>query len=51
MLQAKNATTTEQLVNETDYVQLSRLAIEHGWRVNNDRSDPVQEVFYEFFKR
>jgi hypothetical protein len=32
MSQNKSAMTSEQLVSETDHVQLSRLVNEHAWR-------------------
>jgi hypothetical protein len=41
MLQAENAITTKQLVSEADCINLSRLVIEHGWRVDNGRADTV----------
>ena len=37
MSPTKSATTEAQLVSETDYVELSRLVVEHGWRTDNGR--------------
>ena len=39
-------------VNETDYVQLSRLVTEHAWRVDIGRADTIHELYVddgEFF--
>jgi hypothetical protein len=36
---------TEQLVSETDYVQLSRLVIEHIWRNDNGHADTLHELY------
>ena len=47
MSQDIHATTVEQLVSETDYVQLSRLVIEHGWRVDNGRADTLHELYVD----
>jgi hypothetical protein len=32
MSQSKSGPTVEELVSETDHVQLSRLVTEHAWR-------------------
>ena len=37
----------EQLVSESDYVQLSRLVIEHAWRADQGRADTVHELYAE----
>jgi hypothetical protein len=47
MSQTGRATTAEQLVTESDYVQLSRLVIEHGWRVDNGRAETVHELYID----
>ena len=47
MLQTESAGKAEQLVCEADYVQLSRLVIEHGWRVDNGRADTVHELYVD----
>jgi hypothetical protein len=47
MSQAVHATTTEQLVSESDHVQLSRLVTEHAWRVDNGRADTVHELYLD----
>ena len=47
MSQTKSATTAEQLVSETDHVQLSRLVTEHAWRVDNGRADTVHELYVD----
>ena len=39
MSQTKSATAAEQLVGESDHVQLSRLVTEHAWRADNGRAD------------
>ena len=36
-----------QPVNESDYVQLSRLVIEHVWRADHGRADTVHELYAE----
>jgi hypothetical protein len=33
-MEGNNVTATEHLVSEVDYVQLSRLVLEHGWRTD-----------------
>jgi len=38
---------SEQLVNETDYVQLSRLVMEHGWRTDNGIADTIHELYVD----
>ena len=47
MSQTKSATTAEQLVSETDHVQLSRLVIEHAWSVDNGRADTIHELYVD----
>ena len=47
MSQTKIATTAEQLVSETDHVQLSRFVTEHAWRVDNGRADTVHELYVD----
>jgi len=42
-----SAMTAEPLVSDADYVQLSRLIIEHAWRVDNDRADTVHELYVD----
>jgi len=44
MSRADSATATEQLVSETDHVQLSRLVTEHAWRADNGRADTIHEL-------
>ena len=38
---------SEQLVADTDHVQLSRLVTEHAWRVDNGRADTVYELYVD----
>jgi SnoaL-like protein len=40
-------TATLQPVSETDYVELSRLVIEHAWRTDNGRADTLHELWAE----
>ena len=47
MIDTESAGKAEQLVCEADYVQLSRLVIEHGWRVDNGRADTVHELYVD----
>ena len=47
MSQTKTGTRAEQLVSETDHVQLSRLVMEHAWRVDNGRADTIQELYVD----
>jgi hypothetical protein len=47
MSQAVDATTAEQLVSETDHVQLSRLVTEHAWRADNGQADRIHELYVE----
>ena len=37
--------TAEQLVSETDHLELSRLVTEHAWRVDHGRADTVHELY------
>jgi hypothetical protein len=39
--------TAEQLVSETDHVELSRLVTEHAWRVDHGRADTVHELYVD----
>ena len=45
MLEASRATATAQLVSDQDYVQLSRLVIEHAWRADHGRADTIHELY------
>jgi SnoaL-like domain len=45
--QVEMAKATDQLVSEADYVQLSRLVIEHGWRADHGRADTLHELYVE----
>jgi SnoaL-like protein len=47
MTQSVHATAAPPLVGEADYVQLSRLVIEHAWRVDNGRADTVHELYVD----
>ena len=47
MSQTKSSPTTEQLVSETDHVQLSRLVTEHAWRADNGRADTIHELYID----
>jgi SnoaL-like protein len=40
-------TAPHQPVSETDYVELSRLVIEHAWRTDNGRADTLYELWAE----
>jgi hypothetical protein len=40
-------TASHQPVSETDYVELSRLVIEHAWRTDNGRADTLHELWAE----
>jgi hypothetical protein len=44
---AGQATTAEQLVSDTDHVELSRLVTEHAWRVDHGRADTVHELYVD----
>lgn len=50
MSQTKSALIPEQfpLVNESDYVQLSRLVLEHAWRADNGRADTIHELYVDY---
>jgi hypothetical protein len=37
--------TTEQLVNSADYIELSRLVLEHGWRTDNGQAGTIHELY------
>jgi SnoaL-like domain len=39
--------SSHQPVSETDYVELSRLVIEHAWRTDNGRADTLHELWAE----
>jgi len=47
MSETKRATMAEQPVNETDYVQLSRLVIEHAWKADNGQADTTHELYID----
>jgi hypothetical protein len=47
MSRADSATAREQLVSETDHVQLSRLVTEHAWRADNGRADTIHELYVD----
>jgi len=47
MSQSQGAAPAEQLVTETDHVQLSRLVTEHAWRVDNGRANTVHELYID----
>jgi len=49
MPQTKSALIPEQfqLVNESDYLQLSRLVLEHAWRADNGRADTIHELYVD----
>ena len=38
---------SHQPVSESDYVELSRLVIEHAWRTDNGRADTLHELWAE----
>jgi hypothetical protein len=40
-------TAPHQPVSETDYVELSRLVIEHAWRTDNGLADTLHELWAE----
>ena len=40
-------TAPHQPVSETDYIELSRLVIEHAWRTDNGRADTLHELWAE----
>jgi len=42
-----SATTAEQLVSDTDHVQLGRLVTEHAWRADNGRADTIHELYVD----
>jgi len=47
MSQAKRGTMAEQLVSETDHVQLICLVTEHAWRADNGRADTIHELYVD----
>jgi len=47
MSQTKSGPTVEQLVSETDHVQLSRFVTEHAWRADNGRADTIRELYID----
>jgi hypothetical protein len=47
MLQVESAVATELLVSPTDYVELSRLVLEHGWRTDHGRADTIHELYVD----
>jgi SnoaL-like domain len=40
-------TSSDELVSDADYLQLSRLVTEHVWRVDNGHADTVFELYTE----
>ena len=44
---AVQATTAEPLVAKADYVELSRLVIEHAWRADHGRADTIHELYVD----
>jgi hypothetical protein len=36
-----------QLVNESDYIELSRLVLEHGYRTDTGKADTIHELYIE----
>ena len=47
MSQVQSGTKAEQIVSDTDHVQLSRLVNEHAWRVDHGRADTVHELYID----
>lgn len=47
MSQTKSGPTVEELVSETDHVQLSRLVTEYAWRADNGRADTIHELYID----
>jgi len=47
MSETANAATTEQLVSDTDHVQLARLVTEHAFRADAGRADTIYELYVE----
>jgi hypothetical protein len=47
MSQVGATIVAEELVSPNDYVELSRLVIEHAWRADHDRSDTIHELYME----
>jgi hypothetical protein len=45
--QTKSGVTAEQLVSETDHVQLSRVVTEHAWRADQARADTIHELYVD----
>ena len=45
MLETSRATATAQLVSDDDYVQLSRLVIEHAWRADHGHAETIHELY------
>ena len=45
MSETMKAATPERLVSESAYIELSRLVIEHTWRVDNGHADTVHELY------
>jgi hypothetical protein len=39
--------TAEQLVSDSDHVQLSRLVTEHAWRADSGRADTLHELYVD----
>jgi hypothetical protein len=42
-----NAKPAEQLVSDSDHVQLSRLVTEHAWRADSGRADTLHELYVD----
>jgi len=47
MAQTAWSTTADQLVSDGDHQQLSRLVIEHSWRVDLGHADTVHELYID----
>jgi hypothetical protein len=45
--EATGISVSPNLVTAADYVELSRLVIEHAWRVDNGRADTVYELYVD----
>jgi len=46
-VKTKSATTVEQLVSETDHVQLTRLVTEQAWRADQGRANRIHELYVD----
>jgi hypothetical protein len=47
MPQPGKAMNGQQLVSDTDHVELSRLVTEHTWRADNGRADTIHELYVD----